>query len=133
MLSSDYVPVNKRKYIHRLIELEAENKLLRRKIKIYEILLRNKIIKQYAHVNYNDVENKNIECQDNDNNNVTENETKINNNETNIDDFKTSAINYLKNPNNNEKIISSLVQRMITPTKEHNITGEKIRLFLHDF
>lgn len=125
MNSSDYVPVNKKKYIHRLIELEAENKALRRKIHVYEELLHRKISsnnkKPTNTIPFNDP-TKPVICQNNQND-LHEMS----------DGFKESAQKFLNNPDENENIVSSLVQHMITPKNHSNITKEHVKIFLHDF
>jgi len=60
MTSSEYVKVNKKNYIKRIIELEAENKALSKKIKLFEDMLNTKINKSHncSKNNYEHVDKK---------------------------------------------------------------------------
>lgn len=127
MNSSDYVPVNKKKYIRRLIELEAENKALRRKIHVYEDLLHRKILS-----NDKKCVDTHINCANNIHQQTNENILPEQRNNLS-DNFKETAKKFLDNPNENENVVSSIVQHMITPKINQNITKEHIQIFLHEF
>ena len=44
---SEYVPIKKKAYITKLIKLEAENKYLRKKLRIYEDIVHSRILNKH--------------------------------------------------------------------------------------
>lgn len=116
MNSSEFVPIKKKEYINKLVELEAENKALQKKLKTYENFLRRKL-KEKTPTNVPDLHDYPDEVK-------RDAETLM---------FKKNAYTYIKEPQRNENIIPAIVTYLQTPKKFHQIKRDEIQAFLQDF
>lgn len=116
MISSDYVPVNKKKYVSRMVELEAENKALQKKIKAYEDILKLKLNEKITP----DI----IEINDYPYEVRHDAETLF---------FKKNAYIYIKDPAKNESMIPNLIKYVMNPKKVKQINRNEVELFLKYF
>ena len=110
MTSSEYIPVNKQQYLKRLVELEAENKALNEKIKIYEDLLKQKI--KTTNEKPTKIQDYPIDIQQ----------------DSEALNFKQSVFSYMKNPT--EDNLSSPIVNYLTNKHQPKITSENIKEFL---
>ncbi len=116
MISSDYIPINKKKHVSRLIEFEAKIRALEKKIKVYEDLLKEKLVHNHLqHVTQLHAPQINHATRD-------EN-----------DDFNNIARSYISEPDKHAQLITTIVNRLIEPKRHENISEVDVKKFLHDF
>lgn len=116
MISSDYVPINKKKYVSRMVELEAENKALQKKIKAYEDILKSKLNEKTTP--------EIVEINDYPDEVRHDAETLF---------FKKNAYIYIRNPQKNETMIPNLVKHIMNPKKVKQLNKNEVELFLKFF
>lgn len=113
--SSDYVPVKKKKYVGRLVELEAENKALRNVLRTYEDILKAKLVERKIEIP------KAFEFPD-----------EIQKDAENLL-FKKDVYTYIKNPAENIHLISNVVKYMTKPKKNYTVNSNNVKMFLQNF
>jgi hypothetical protein len=107
MSTSDYIPVSKKKYIDKIITLEAENLALKKKLKVYEELLNKKVKKNLKYSVDKPLSEQPVIR----------------------DEFKQNISKYLENPSQNADLIDPLISQMIVKRNKTNVSPE----FIHDF
>jgi uncharacterized protein (DUF1697 family) len=117
MNSSDYIPVKKKVYIRKLVELEAENKALRKKIETYEEILKSKVKEKTHNVDVVEVHEYPDEIRG----------------DAEMLFFKKDAYIYLKNPEKNEHLIPNIVKHIIEPHITPRIGKDDVESFLKYF
>ena len=116
MISSEYIPINKKKYVHQLITLEAENKALTEKINAYEEILKTKF-NEMINVDAVDVSDYPPEIRQ----------------DAEVLFFKKNAYSYLQSPDKNDALISPIVNHILNKRHTPQLTGEDIKKFLKFF
>lgn len=117
IISSEYIPINKKQYAERIIKLEAENKAQRKKLEVYEKLLNTKIKKTKQHHKETDksyICDEPLELR-------RDTETLL---------FRKNAFAYMKSPEKNENLIIPIVNYFINNKKYENITEVNVKDFI---
>lgn len=114
MESSDYIPVNKRKYIRKLVSLEAENKALKRKLRVYEDILKSKLSTK-----------------------ITPNTPPVDEHVYKMHDdsspFKKTAQTFLNDPSKCEYLIPQIVSYISAPKNLGHVSRSDVVSFLQSF
>lgn len=122
-ITSDYIPINKKKYVNRLIKLEAENRALKKKLKVFEDILisRSKQLPYKAcgetmKDNKDDIIDYPMDLRHDD-------ETLT---------FKKNVFTFIKAPDENPQLVTPLINHIVKP-KPSIVKEMDIRKFLTDF
>jgi hypothetical protein len=117
MITTEYIPVNKKQYAEYIIKIEAENKALKAKILAYEKVMNSKI----KRMNYR---NKAI---------CIKNEQPQKQQKEEIVSLKKSANYFMQFPENNEHLIHPIVKHLLNKKKTNITTEDNIRDFLNNY
>lgn len=115
MSTSDYIPINKKRYVNKVIALEAENLALKKKLKVYEELLLKKVKNNLKYTTNQKIKDPFQEMQNIPN------------------EFKQNISKFLENPTQNSELLQPLISQMITKQNKPPISGEVINEFLNNF
>jgi len=127
MITSDCVNVSKKNIINKLVILEAENVALKRKINIYEDIIKTHVQKHQLHADV-------LHDIDKEPENITEISTYPAEYRNDAEKLfiKKKIINFLREPEKNSYLIHPLINQLVAHKKYNNITPTHIKEFLNN-
>ena len=115
MDSSDYIPVKRKIYIKKMVVLEAENKALRKKLHVYEEIMKNKL----NHTDHHDKDLLDVPYE------IRKDAKSLL--------LKKNAITFLKNPTQYDYLINDIIRDIMTPKNSKHLDVNELRSFVETF
>jgi hypothetical protein len=129
MITTEYIPINKKKYVNHIIKLEAENKALKEKLKTYEKFMNIKIKKIGENI-LNNKYNENLQIKKSfcDIKYITE----TNSTPSHDIEFKKNISLFMQSPENNQHLIEPIINHLTCNKINASISQHDVISFLTD-
>jgi len=114
MNTTEYIPVNKKKFIRKMIHIEANNRALQKKLLVYENIFKTQITTVPKQSPMSQIH-------------------QVPNNSRDVGEFKKHMRDYIENPTKNENLVPELISNLMRKNKHADVNSENIKRFLDDY
>lgn len=125
MNTTEYIPVNKRKFIRKMINLEANNRALQKKLSVYENIFKTQLV---------NVPKQSSILFEQSPTNLVKTQNHFNaDKQCESEEIKKHMTDYIENPTKHENLIPELVSILMHKNKRVDVDSKNIKMFLNDY